>query len=89
MTGLLRTFARYGAGARWLNERYPGISPRWPLSRQFAARLARRRPRRRPWRAEEAAFRAIDALGLIAHNVGYTQQQPQRAAPERRAAGSA
>jgi glycosyltransferase involved in cell wall biosynthesis len=71
VVGLLRTFARYGAGARWLNDRHHGISPRWPLSRQFviawrdAARDAVRGQR------EEAAFRAIDALGLVAHNIGY------------------
>ena len=65
--------ARYGAGSRWLNERHPGVAPRWPLS---------------PWRARQrsgvdAARHAAagvatrppsgssTALGLVAHNVGY------------------
>jgi GT2 family glycosyltransferase len=63
--------ARYGAGARWLNERYPGSSPRWPLAGGLrgAARdtavLAIR------GRFESALFRAVDGLGLVAHNLGY------------------
>jgi mycofactocin glycosyltransferase len=67
----LATISRYAAGSRWLNRRYPGYSPRWPLARQLAlaARdvvvLAARGQR------ERAAFRALDGLGLIAHNVGY------------------
>src|SRR5918996_1168049 len=32
----LATIARYAAGSRWLNGRYPGHSPRWPLTRQLA-----------------------------------------------------
>lgn len=69
--GLLGQIARYGAGARWLDARHPGASPRWPLipglagsARDIAANAAR-------GRFEEASFRAIDALGLVAHNVGY------------------
>jgi GT2 family glycosyltransferase len=67
----LATIARYAAGSRWLNRRYPGHSPRWPLTRQLAlsardAGLLSIRGRR-----EEAAFRALDGLGLVAHNVGY------------------
>jgi hypothetical protein len=68
---LLRAVARYGAGSRWLNDRRPGASPRWPLpralagaARDFISLSLRGRP-------EEACFRAIDGLGLIAHNVGY------------------
>ncbi len=67
----LAMVARYGAGSRWLNERRPGAAPRWPLAtgllgsaRDIAVHLAR-------GRLEPAAFRAIDGLGLIAHNVGY------------------
>jgi hypothetical protein len=63
--------ARYGAGSRWLNERRPGAAPRWPLvhglvgsARDITGHLAR-------GRFEPALFRAIDGLGLIAHNVGY------------------
>jgi GT2 family glycosyltransferase len=67
----LRTVARYAAGARWLDDRYPGIAPRWPLWPQLgragrdAARL---------WAQgdnDEAAFRALDGFSLIAHNLGY------------------
>jgi GT2 family glycosyltransferase len=67
----LATIARYAAGSRWLERRYPGRSPRWPLPRQLAlaardsAGLALR------GRREQAAFRALDGLGLVAHNVGY------------------
>jgi GT2 family glycosyltransferase len=63
--------ARYGAGARWLNERYPGSSPRWPLVTGLrgvacdTAALATR------GRLESALFRVVDGLGLIAHNLGY------------------
>ncbi len=77
--GFLRIVARYGAGARWLNERYPGFAPRWPLPRQLALagvdslRLVRRDRR-------EAAFRALDGLALVAHNVGY---RSNNAAPRR------
>jgi GT2 family glycosyltransferase len=63
--------ARYAAGARWLDERHPGSSSRWPLllglrgsARDVAANLIRGRVR-------EATFRAVDALGLVAHNLGY------------------
>ncbi len=71
LLGLLGMIARYGAGARWLNERYPGSSPRWPLrlglrgtARDVAGLVAR-------GELEPAVFRTIDGLGLIAHNVGY------------------
>jgi hypothetical protein len=72
VAGLLRTFARYGSGSRWLGERYPGIPGRWPLSpREMAragtdaARLALR------GEVEQAAFRLIDGAGLLAHNLGW------------------
>jgi cellulose synthase/poly-beta-1,6-N-acetylglucosamine synthase-like glycosyltransferase len=68
----LSMLARYGSGAGWLNARYPGSAPRWPLSPvelarsgADAARLAAGGNR------DEAAFRLVDAIGLIAHNVGY------------------
>jgi len=72
----LRSFAsmivRYGAGASWLNRRYPGSSPRWPLSARELARAMRDAVRHTAGGdREEAAFRVLDALGLIAHNVGY------------------
>ena len=69
--GFLRQVARYGAGARWLDQRYPGASPRWGLvgglrwsARDIGGNLVR-------GQFEEATFRAIDSLGLVAHNVGY------------------
>jgi len=68
---LLGQVARYAAGARWLNDRYPGTAPRWPLGRglihcgrDIAADLANRR-------FERAAFRGVDALSMFAHNFGY------------------
>jgi glycosyltransferase involved in cell wall biosynthesis len=70
----LAIVARYAAGARWLNARYPGSAPRWPLPRELgraagdAARLWLRGD------VDEATFRAIDGLSLVAHNVGYRQR---------------
>lgn len=71
LTDLLGSIARYAAGARWLNERYPGTAPQWPLvhglflcGRDIALDLAR-------LRLERAAFRGIDALGMFAHAIGY------------------
>ena len=71
LADLLRTIARYAAGARWLNARYPGSAPAWPLAsglvhcgRDIATNLAGRR-------FEEAAFRGVDALGMFAHTLGY------------------
>jgi GT2 family glycosyltransferase len=71
LPGFMGMIARYGAGARWLNERYPGTAPRWPLlaglrgAAREAAGLALR------GRLESALFRGVDGLGLIAHNLGY------------------
>jgi GT2 family glycosyltransferase len=67
----LSQVARYAAGARWLDRRHPGCSSRWPMPRALAGaagdavRLGLRGER------EEALFRAVDGLGLIAHNAGY------------------
>lgn len=71
LPSLLGAIARYGAGARWLNERHPGSSPPWPL-RYGLARTARDvigHVKRR--QVEEALFRGVDGLGLVAHRVGY------------------
>jgi cellulose synthase/poly-beta-1,6-N-acetylglucosamine synthase-like glycosyltransferase len=80
LRGFTGQVARYAAGAHWLDTRHPGSSPRWPLvhglvgsARDVAENLLRAR-------FEEATFRAIDALGLVAHNVGY---QVSNAAPRR------
>jgi|SRR5215218_458268 len=71
LPSLLGAVARYGAGARWLNERYPGSSPPWPLrdglasvTRDVAGNFRRRR-------LDEALFRAVDGVGLVAHRIGY------------------
>jgi GT2 family glycosyltransferase len=71
LASLLGALARYGAGASWLNRRYPGSAPPWPLrpglegvGRDAVVHLRERR-------FEEAAFRAVDGLGLVAHRVGY------------------
>jgi len=70
---LMGSIARYAAGARWLDGRYPGTAPAWPLvrglahcARDIAADLAR-------LRFERAAFRGVDALGMFAHTIGYRQ----------------
>jgi GT2 family glycosyltransferase len=70
---LMGSIARYAAGARWLNERYPGTAPRWPLvhglalcTRDITVDLAR-------LRFERAAFRGVDALGMFAHVIGYSR----------------
>jgi glycosyltransferase involved in cell wall biosynthesis len=67
----LATIARYAAGSRWLNRRYPGHSPRWPLSRQLALSARDAAVLTIRGQREEGVFRALDGLGLLAHNVGY------------------
>jgi GT2 family glycosyltransferase len=81
LAGFLVMVARYGAGSRWLNQRHPGSSPRWPLLRGLlgtAADVARLVMR---WHLQPALFRALDGIGLIAHNVGYlaSNRAPRRA----------
>ncbi len=68
---LMGSIARYAAGARWLNEIYPGTAPAWPLvpglvhcAKDIAGDLAGKR-------FEEAGFRSVDALGMFAHTIGY------------------
>ena len=70
----LRIVARYAAGARWLDERYPGIAPRWPLWPELWRAV---RDSAREWAKgdlDEARFRLIDGLSLVAHNVGYRSE---------------
>lgn len=76
----LATIARYASGSRWLNRRYPGHSPRWRLTRQLALSLgdAGTLALRGEW--EQGAYRALDGLGLIAHNIGYLRGNGARAA---------
>jgi GT2 family glycosyltransferase len=68
---LLGAIARYGAGARWLNERHPGSSPRWPLRLGLAEAGRDIGARIREGQVEEAAFRGVDGISLVAHRVGY------------------
>jgi GT2 family glycosyltransferase len=71
LPSLLGALTRYGSGASWLNRRYAGSSPPWPL-RHGLARAARDvAGHLRGRRLEEAAFRGVDGLGLIAHRIGY------------------
>ena len=74
LRSFLEMLARYGAGSSWLNRRYPGAAPRWPLSAYELGRSAFDATRHAVrGRREEAVFRLVDALGLLAHNVGYRQ----------------
>ena len=74
----LAMLSRYGSGAGWMARRYPGAVARWGLvrgltgsMRDIAMNAARRNPR-------EALYRAIDAVGLIAYNVGYVRSNELR-----------
>ena len=78
LVGFLRQVARYGAGARWLDARYPGASPRWGLvgglrnsARDIGGNLVR-------GQLEEATYRMIDSVGLVAHNLGYVASNAVR-----------
>ena len=71
LPSLLGALARYGAGARWLQERHPGTAPRWPLGAGLRGVLFDLISLARRGRLEAAAFRALDGLGLVAHNLGY------------------
>ena len=68
----LAMVARYGSGSAWLNERHPGVAPRWPLSPRELGRSGIDAARHAAaGRFDQSAFRLIDAVGLVAHNVGY------------------
>lgn len=71
LPSLLGAMARYGAGARWLNRRYPGSSPRWSLGRGLGGATRDAAGAAAQGRWEPALYRSIDGLGLIAHNLGY------------------
>ncbi len=71
LPSLLGAVARYGAGARWLNERYPGSSPPWPLRYGLAGAARDIAGRLRERQVGEAVFRGVDGLGLVAHRLGY------------------
>lgn len=71
LVSFLAMIARYGAGSRWLNERHPGVAPRWPLVHGLAGTVRDVAGHLIRGRLEPAAFRALDGLGLVAHNLGY------------------
>jgi GT2 family glycosyltransferase len=72
LASFLAMVARYGSGSRWLNERHPGVAPCWPLSPWELGRSALDAVRHAAsGRRDQAVFRLVDALGLVAHNVGY------------------
>src|SRR5947208_820278 len=71
LPSFLGMIARYGAGARWLNARYPGSSPRWPLGAGLASTARDVAALGIRGRFEQALFRALDGAGLVAHNLGY------------------
>ncbi len=72
LASFLAMVARYGSGSRWLNERHPGVAPRWPLSPWELGRSAVDAIRHAAaGRRDQAVYRLVDALGLVAHNVGY------------------
>jgi GT2 family glycosyltransferase len=72
LVAFLGMIARYGSGSRWLNERHPGVAPRWPLSPREVGRSGVDAVRHAAaGRFDQAAFRIVDAVGLVAHNVGY------------------
>ena len=79
VAGLLRTFARYGSGSRWLHERHPGLAGRWPLSIRELVRVGSDAVRlTAEGERERAAFRLIDGAGLVAHNVGWRSSNRAR-----------
>ena len=78
LPSLLGAVARYGAGARWLNERYPGSSPPWPLRYGLVATARDIVARVRERQVEEAVFRGVDGLGLVAHRLGYATSNEVR-----------
>lgn len=71
LAAFLGMIARYGAGSRWLNERHPGVAPRWPLFHGLVGSAWDVADHALHGRLEPAAFRAIDGIGLVAHNLGY------------------
>jgi hypothetical protein len=71
LRSLLEANARYGAGARWLDERHGEVTTRWPLIPGLQGSLRDAAARTVAGDREEAAFRLLDGAGLVAHHVGY------------------
>jgi GT2 family glycosyltransferase len=75
LRALLRQRARVGAGARWLEERFPGFAPRRSLARALAGNA---------WRSARAVLRRdgialVDALADAAFQIGW--RLPNRVGP--------
>ena len=73
LPALLRAFLRYGSGAQWLSERYPGFQPPGSLPRVLAAVLATavRVPRAAARGGRDAALvRALEPLCGLAFELG-------------------
>jgi hypothetical protein len=73
LPALLRAFFRYGSGAQWLSERYPGFQPPGSLPRVLAAVLATavRVPRAAARGGRDAALvRALEPLCGLAFELG-------------------
>jgi GT2 family glycosyltransferase len=62
---------RYAAGARWLNDRHPGMAGRWPLVPGLAGSGWDIGRHLIQGQVEPALYRGIDAIGLVVHNAGY------------------
>jgi GT2 family glycosyltransferase len=75
LRALLRQRARVGAGARWLEERFPGFAPRRPLARALAGNAVR--AARAAARREEVEV--VDALADAAFQIGW--RLPNRVGP--------
>lgn len=76
---LLRQRARYAAGHRWLARRHPGGLPRPRVARGVAKAARDALTSAIRGRGEDARFRALDALALLAHVAGgLTTNEPRR-----------
>jgi GT2 family glycosyltransferase len=80
LPSLLGAVSRYGSGAAWLNECYPGSSPPWPLRHGLASVARDMVSDLRGSRLEGALFRGVDGLGLVAHRIGYASRNEARRA---------
>jgi hypothetical protein len=70
---LLRQRARVGAGARWLEQRYPGFAPRRPLARVLAGdvrQLGRAALLLARGERERAILKALEGLADAAFHLG-------------------
>jgi GT2 family glycosyltransferase len=71
LVGFLAMISRYGAGSRWLNERYPGSAPPWPLRDGLTSALRDLASLGLRGDRQAALFRALDGIALLVHRLGY------------------